>query len=149
VISDPCCQPHEVLVRGWRVGEVDLVVEGSSDDLLDGCPFLLGLLAHNDIIPRRQPGIRHLPVRGRPCQVGFVLLVSPGFFSAAVVRAGPEPESRWSARSEARTYDLDAGEDRGRLHRGEKERDWGPWLGHHGLRGLVVAAAAGCGCGRS
>jgi hypothetical protein len=27
-------------------------------------------------------------------------------------RAGPEPVSRWSARSEARTNDLDAGEDR-------------------------------------
>lgn len=30
-------------------------------------------------------------------------------------RAEPEPGSRWSARSGARTYDLDAGEERRRL----------------------------------
>ena len=31
--------------------------------------------------------------------------------------AGPEPGSAWSARSAARTYDLDAGEDRGSVRR--------------------------------
>jgi len=34
------------------------------------------------------------------------------FGSIAAFCVGPEPGSRWSARSEARTYDLDAGEDR-------------------------------------
>src|SRR5205823_5926929 len=46
-------------------------------------------------------------------------LVSWVVLAAAVV-AGPEPASRWSARSAARTYDLDAGEDRRRLG-GENE----------------------------
>jgi hypothetical protein len=36
------------------------------------------------------------------------VLIGAGLF---VVRGRPEAVSRWSARSEARTYDLDAGED--------------------------------------
>ena len=34
------------------------------------------------------------------------------FGSMVAVPVGPEPGSRWSARSEARTNDLEAGEDR-------------------------------------
>jgi hypothetical protein len=43
------------------------------------------------------------------------VLVNRQFLGSGSVCAGPvgpESESRWSARSEARTYDLDAGEDR-------------------------------------
>jgi len=43
------------------------------------------------------------------------VLVNRSFLGAArwvLVLLGPELGSRWSARSEARTYDLDASEDR-------------------------------------
>lgn len=55
----------------------------------------------------------------------MLLLLEPGGLLVAG-RAGPESGSRWSARSEARTNDLDAGE------------DW---------RMLVPQAQLGVGCG--
>ena len=58
------------------------------------------------------------------------------------VRVGAESGSRWSARSEARTYDLDAGEDRRIVEHHELEL----LLGHDVL--LDVDSGVG-GCGRS
>jgi hypothetical protein len=54
---------------------------------------------------------------------------------------GPEPGSRWSARSEARTNDLDAGEDRRIIEHHEL-----PCLLGHGV--LLDESCVG-GCGRS
>jgi hypothetical protein len=53
-----------------------------------------------------------LSVLGTPVKVGIrwsFLVVWPG--SAVLARGGPQPGSRWSARSAARTNDLEAGED--------------------------------------
>jgi len=75
------------------------------------------------VIPERSGVVKWLS-RSESGTVGLWWAANRGWLAWERTRASDDPGSRWSARSGARTYDLDAGEERRILRSGSQSRRW-------------------------
>ena len=84
-----------------------------------GAPVING----RAVIPERSGVVKWLS-RSESGTVGLWWAANRGWLAWERTRASDDPGSRWSARSGARTYDLDAGEERRILRSGSQSRRW-------------------------